>query len=321
MATPETKTLFIVGATGKQGKKLVEALLTTEAQSPLTVPLFTIIALTRNTSSPSAKSLAHRSPTIKLVKGNLDDVPACFEAAQKAADRKPIWGVFSVQQAVNDGATQEREMKQGKAMVDGAIAHGVRVFVYSSIDRGGAKSDTTPTYVPQFASKHDIEMYLKEKAAQNGNMIYTILRPTAFMDALTPNFMGKMFATIIKTSLMPSKSLAYIATTDIGYFAAQAFLQPENPDYKNQAISLAGDNLTFEQLNRTFADQMGYAVPTTFGFLAEIVKWMVKEMGIMMRWFDEEGFGNIDIANLKKMHPGLMTYGDWLEKEGQFPVK
>jgi len=303
------KPLLVLGATGKQGKKLVDTLLASSSKES-----FTILALTRNPDSPSAKALAAKSDTIKLVKGNLDDVPAVFKAALETTNGSPIWGVFSVQQAVQDGATQERETKQGKDMVDGAIANNVKVFVYSSVERGGED----PTYVPHFISKHDIELYLKEKAQDK--MTWTILRPVAFMDGLTPNFMGKVMATWIKIGLKASKRLSFIATSDIGFFAAQGFLQPDSPDYKNQAISLAGDDLTFEEINQVFKDKQGYGVPTTFEFVGRFIKWMLTELNIMFKWFDEVGFA-VDIPKLKRMNPKLMNLGDWLEKEGGFPVQ
>lgn len=303
------KPLLVLGATGKQGKKLVDTLLASSSKES-----FTILALTRNPDSPSAKALAAKSDTIKLVKGNLDDVPAVFKAALETTNGSPIWGVFSVQQAVQDGATQERETKQGKDMVDGAIANNVKVFVYSSVERGGED----PTYVPHFISKHDIELYLKEKA--QGKMTWTILRPVAFMDGLTPNFMGKVMATWIKIGLKASKRLSFIATSDIGFFAAQGFLQPDSPDYKNQAISLAGDDLTFEEISQVFKDKQGYGVPTTFEFVGRFIKWMLTELNIMFKWFDEVGFA-VDIPKLKRMNPKLMNLGDWLEKEGGFPVQ
>jgi len=303
------KPLLVLGATGKQGKKLVDTLLASSSKES-----FTILALTRNPDSPSAKALAAKSDTIKLVKGNLDDVPAVFKAALETTNGSPIWGVFSVQQAVQDGATQERETKQGKDMVDGAIANNVKVFVYSSVERRGED----PTYVPHFISKHDIELYLKEKA--QGKMTWTILRPVAFMDGLTPNFMGKVMATWIKIGLKASKKLSFIATSDIGFFAAQGFLQPDSPDYKNQAISLAGDDLTFEEINQVFKDKQGYGVPTTFEFVGRFIKWMLTELNIMFKWFDEVGFA-VDIPKLKRMNPKLMNLGDWLEKEGGFPVQ
>lgn len=312
MSSP--KPLLVLGATGKQGRKVIETILASDSKAD-----FTILALTRNPDSASAKALAAKSTIIKLVKGDLDDTPDVFRAALEASGGAPIWGIFSVQQAVQNGATRDRETKQGKAVVDQAIAHNVKVFVYTSVDRGGDKSEKNPTYVPHFISKHDIETYLKARAA-DAEMQYTILRPVAFMDNLTPNFMGKVFATFIKISLSPSKPLAFIATSDIGVFGAQAFLQPESPEYKNRAISLAGDELTFGQFNQVFRERMGYEVPTTFEFLARFIKWMVSEMGIMFKWFDEEGFA-VDIPKLRRMNPGLKDFGTWLETESGFPKK
>lgn len=309
MSSP--KAVLVLGATGKQGKKVIDTILASDSKAN-----FVILALTRNPDSASAKALAAKSTTIKLVKGNLDDAPAVFKAALDASAGAPLWGVFSVQQAVMDGATQERETKQGKDVIDQAIAHNVKLFVYTSVARGG---ESDPTYVPHFISKYDIESHLKARAA-DAKMQYTILRPVAFMDGLTPNFMGKVLASWIKTAIKPSKPLPFIATSDIGFFAGQAFLQPENPEYKNQAISLAGDELTFGQMKQVFKEKMGYEIPTTFDFVATFIRWMVKEMRLMFKWFDEEGF-NVNIPKLREMNPGLKDFGTWLETESEFKKK
>ncbi|KAL9134374.1 MAG: hypothetical protein Q9175_004442 [Cornicularia normoerica] len=312
MSSP--KPILVLGATGKQGKKVIETILASNSKAD-----FTILALTRNPDSASAKALAAKSTIIKLVKGNLDDTPNVFKAALEASDRVPIWGVFSVQQAVQDGATQEGETKQGKAVVDQAVAHNVKIFVYTSVDRGGKRSESNPTYVPHFISKHDVEAHLRVKAA-DAKMQYTILRPVAFMDGLTPDFMGKVFATFLKIGVKPSKPLAFVATSDIGFFGAQAFLQPESPEYKDKAISLAGDELTFKQVKQVFREKFGYEIPTTFEFLARFIKWWVSELGIMFKWFDEEGF-DVDIPKLKRMNPGLKDFGTWMETESGFSKK
>ena len=308
------KPILVLGATGKQGKKVIETILTSDSKAN-----FTILALTRNPDSASAKALAAKSTIIKLVKGNLDDTPAVFKAALEASGGAPIWGVFSVQQAVVDGATQERETQQGIAVVDQALAHNVKVFVYTSVDRGGDKSKSNPTYVPHFISKHNIEAHLEAKSA-DAKMQYTILRPVCFMEGLTPNFMGKVFATFLKIGVQPSTPIAYVATSDIGFFAGQAFLQPESPEYKNKAISLAGEELTFGQVSQVFRERLGYEIPTTFEFVARFIKWMVSELGIMFNWFDEEGF-IVDIPKLRRMNPGLKDFGTWLETESGFPKK
>ena len=165
------KNLLITGATGKQGGATISALL---AGSPDT---FHILALTRNPSSPRAKSLIALSPNVSVLKGDLSDCPAVFRRASR-----PIWGVFSVQLPdFQQKGPQGTEEKQGKALVDAAVANGVQHFVYASVERGGPeRSETDPTDVPHFASKYAIEQHLKVQAAESTQrMSWTILRSPA----------------------------------------------------------------------------------------------------------------------------------------------
>jgi uncharacterized protein YbjT (DUF2867 family) len=299
------KAVLITGATGKQGGSVIDALLSASAD-------FTILALTRNTSSASAKALAEKSSSIKLVAGNLDDPSAIFTNAAK-----PIWGVFSVQQAMGGGASPESEERQGKALVDAAIQNGVKHFVYSSVDRHGAQSDSDPTYVPHFISKHRVEQYLLEKA-EGTDMTWTILRPVAFMENFTPDFMGKVFATTWWAGMPEDTPLQLIATVDIGYFAAQALMKPE--EYKGRKLSLAGDELTYNQACQVFKSKVGTDMPSTFGIFGWLLLKLVKEMGLMFKWFGEVQYA-ADIKDLKSIHPNLMTFGDWLEKESGWAKK
>jgi hypothetical protein len=79
------------------------------------------------------------------------------------------------------GASPETEEAQGKALVDEAVAAGVKFFVYTSVDRGGdAKSYETPTEIPHFVSKYNIEHYLVDKAGDK--MQWLIIRPVVFME-------------------------------------------------------------------------------------------------------------------------------------------
>lgn len=84
-----TKALLITGATGKQGASVIDSLLKANAD-------FEILALTRNTQSPSAQKLLQKSSKIKLLAGNLDSLDEVFQKA-KEISTLPIWGVFSVQ--------------------------------------------------------------------------------------------------------------------------------------------------------------------------------------------------------------------------------
>lgn len=292
------KSILVFGATGKQGGALVNELVAAQPTPP-----FNIIAITRNTTSTKAKALALK-PNVSLVQGDLDDCAAVFKQTG------PVWGVFSVQVAIGGGASPVSEEKQGKALIDAAVTNDVQFFVYTSVDRGGpVNSDTDPTDVPHFVSKFRIEKHLLEKAATT-NMAWTILRPPTFYDNLTPDFMGKVFAATWST--LGDKKMQLVGCKDIGYFAAQAFKNPDQ--YNKQSISLAGDELTFAEANEICQKEMGYPLPATFTFVGTAVRYLVAEMGSMFKWFESTGYG-ADIAELRKQHPGMQRFGQWLKEE------
>jgi len=138
------------------------------------------------------------------------------------------------------------EEEQAKPLVHAAVASGVQHFVFTSVDRGGpSKSENDATYVPHFTTKFNIEKYLKEKAATSPQrMTWTILRPVAFFDNLTPDFQGKSLSRI-KKQMEP---VNIIGTRDIGRVAAQAFLDPENNQFKTH--TLAGDSMDYATMNK-----------------------------------------------------------------------
>ena len=165
-----SKTILVTGATGKQGGSVIDALANNSS--------FTLLAVTRNASSGSAEKLQSKANNIKLVQGDMDDVPALFKSAQEVA-KEPIWGVYSVQISQGKGVTHDGEIKQGKAMIDESVKAGVKHFVYSSVDRGGdEESWNNETPIPHFQSKYVLDRHLRDNAGQMG---WTILRPGEYL--------------------------------------------------------------------------------------------------------------------------------------------
>lgn len=303
-----SRALLITGATGKQGGAVVDALLdkTNTGSSD-----FVILAVTRNAESSGAKRLAAKSSSIKIVEGDLNDIPKLLENARKAAGDAPLWGVFSVQVFMGQGASIESEIRQGKELIDESIKAGVKHFVYASVDRGGdERSWENPTKVPHFKSKHEIEVYLRDTAA-NGktDMSWTILRPVIFMDNLAPDFTSKVLLTAIHNTI-GDKPLQWTACKDIGFFAAEAFRNPT--EWNKRAFSIAGDVLTFSELNNTFLDVAGQPAPTTFSFFGTALKWGISDLGIMIDWYQEEGF-SANLAENRRLNPNATTFTAWLK--------
>ena len=298
-----TQKILVSGATGKQGGAVIKALLADPPAFP-----FRILALTRNKNSAAAKALASK-PNVELLQGDLNHCPAIFE---EAGGKGSIWGVFSVQLPAfgsKDGA--DIEEKQGCALVDAAVANGVSHFVYTSVDRGGPHSDNDPTNVPHFISKYKIEEHLKAKAGST--MSWTILRPVAFMENLTPDIMGRGFAAMWRN--MGEVKLQLVSTTDIGRFAALALSDPEK--FNQKSISLAGDELTQLEGNEVFWKVFGRNMPRSYGFMGSLFQYMVKELGIMFKWFVDVGYKS-DIAECKRLNPKMQDFETWLKEESKF---
>ena len=295
------KTILITGATGKQGGAVVDALLSSKSHASLR-----LLAVTRNAASDKAKELTSKGVT--LVEGDpaLDPV-ALFQKSGR------VDAVFLVTIPTPSRPTQEET--QAAAFIATAIAAGVRHLVFSSVDRGGpAASAETPTPVPHFASKQKVELQLRAQAAKSPQeMTWTILRPTTFYDNLTPDTNGKGFASMWRG--LAGKKMQLVACKDVGVFAARALERPA--EYAGRSISLAGDEIGFAEAARTFETVIGGRLPVAPGFVGVLLKLMVGDLGAMFRWFATDGYG-ADIEELRKEHPGLLSFKAWLDEQSRF---
>lgn len=298
-ATNSFPPVLVTGATGKQGGAVLKSLLA--ANTP--TPQFSIIALTRSLTSAKAQSLASL-PNVTTLQGDLNDCAAIF-----AQLTTPLWGVFSVQTPEKPAV----EEQQGKDLVDAAVKANVSFFVYSSVDRGGdGVSENEPTIIPHFISKHNIEKHLIKEA---GKMQWTIIRPVAFMENFIPGMVGKGTSAMWKLNGDESK-LQLVSTVDIGRLAALAFRKPE--EFKGRSIGLAGDDLTWNQMNGIFEKVTGSGVPNMHWLFGKLLRWMMwEQLGIMFVWFGTDGYG-IDIDGCRRILPELLDLETWLKTESEF---
>jgi uncharacterized protein YbjT (DUF2867 family) len=194
------------------------------------------------------------------------------------------------------------EEDQAKALIDASIKYRVKHFVFTSGDRGGpGKSESNPTNVPILKAKHDIEVYLKTQA--EGRMAWTILRPTTFMDMLATDIHGKGFGRL--WAGLGNKPLQIVSTRDFGHFGAIALLKPE--EYDRTALSIAGDELTFEEASQIFLDTTGNQIPLAPCLVESGLKLLVGDLGAMFGWLGTDGY-NVDIRGLRKEYPELQTF-------------
>ena len=197
MAAATSKVILVTGATGTQGGAVSRELLDRGYQ---------VRALTRNPDSARARALADLGA--ELVKGDFSD------AQSIAAAMDGVHGVFAVTLFWLDG--YEGEVNQGKRLIDEATKAGVEHFVLTSV--AGADESTG---IPHFDSKWEVEQYLHQSS-----LTWSIVRPVEFMD----NWYGSV-EEFKKGSLVdprsPDSSHQWIASRDIGFFVAEAFVNLE----------------------------------------------------------------------------------------------
>jgi uncharacterized protein YbjT (DUF2867 family) len=275
----------VTGGTGSQGGATVTHLLAAKKVR--------VRVLTRNLESPKAKSLAARGA--ELVRGDFED-----EASLKTA-LAGVSAAFSVQQWTEKGGTAAEE-RNGKRFADAVKAAGSPHLVYSSAE--GAERDSG---LAHYESKWAIEQHIRDL-----KLPATILRPVGFMDALgVPAIQRGLYLGIFRANWGVSHRVQFVATYDIGWFAARALEDPER--YAGRVIPLAGDELNIADIIRTYKTVTGHKpwVAPIPAFAAK--KMMPEEFADMFRWIREKGF-EADIAQVRREYPQLLTFAGWLKK-------
>jgi uncharacterized protein YbjT (DUF2867 family) len=275
----------VTGATGQQGGAVARKLLEDG---------WKVRALTRDVNKPAAQQLAALGA--EIVAGDLDtraELDAAFQGA---------YGVFSVQNFWLPSVGYEGEIRQGKNVADAAKATGVQHVVYSSV--GAAHRGMGQKH---FESKWEIENYI-----QSLDIPYTILRPAFFMDNHNWSRARILSGTLTGMGLRPEKGLQMVAVEDIGVFVALAFEKPK--EYLGKTIELAGDELTEAQIADTFTKVIGRPVSLVQPS-GEGGRRSEEEMEAMLNFFNGEAY-DADIPALRKLHPGLLTFEQYLRKNG-----
>ncbi|TWP46507.1 NmrA/HSCARG family protein [Lentzea tibetensis] len=214
----------------------------------------------------------------ETVVADLDD-PGSLDRAMAGA-----YGVFSVQPAPHDprapqGYDTSVETRWGKNVADAASRAGVEHLVYASL-----MASTSQTGVPSFDSKWEVEEHIRSLGQPS-----TVLRPGTFMDGLHSPGMTKL------THLLdPDTRYQLIAVDDIGAIAASVFA---SPDLVGTSLALAGDELT----PREIAAAMG----------VEYEQFQVDDPALA-KVFAHREEPRADIALLRRIHPGLLTFAAFL---------
>lgn len=155
----QPKVIAVLGATGNQGRGVVQALLNASQD-------FTVHAITRNPDGQAAQNLlalASHHEGLKLVRGDVYDAESLLGAFQGA------YGVFAMTQnhisgtAYNTETDLRHELEAGRNIVDAAEKSGVKHFVFSSLPSITKASNGRYSKVYHFDFKSQIDQWARER--------------------------------------------------------------------------------------------------------------------------------------------------------------
>lgn len=275
-----TDVIAVVGATGKQGGAVVDALLERGEA---------VRAFTRDPASDRARALAERG--VEVVGVDAEDAASTGDALDGVA-------ALSMMTTPSGDDGPVGETRRGLVLVEAARAAGVPFVVYSSV--GGAERHTG---IPHFESKRRVE-----EALDASGVPHAFVRPVFFMENLLYQLPAPGAAEAVIRLPMPGDvPLQLVAVADIGRVVAAVIADPLGP--AGTAVEIAGDELTLEQV--AAAVQAVTGVQTRYEPVP--VAGLDADRGAMFRWFATLPAYDADFERTRALDPGVLTLAQWLE--------
>jgi uncharacterized protein YbjT (DUF2867 family) len=301
------KVIAVVGATGAQGGGLVRSILADPQGG------FAARAITRNAGSDKARDLARQGA--EVVEADVDDVASLEKAFQGA------YGAFCVT-FFWDHFSPDKENAQAASLAQAAKTAGVRHAIWSTLEDTRLlvplDDDRMPTLmgrykVPHFDAKGEANRHFSDRGVPT-----TFLLTSFYWDNLIHFGMGPKKGpdgTLAFTLPMGDQPLPGIAAEDIGACAYGVFKDPQRI---GRTVGIAGEHLTGAQVAASLSKALGQPVRynavtpeayRAFGFPG------AEDLGNMFQFnrdFNEAFRGARDLADSRRLNPGLKTFDQWL---------
>lgn len=287
------QTIVVIGATGSQGRGVVNALVNEGA--------FDVRAVTRNPEKYSGN--AHET-----VYADLTDLQSLKNAFKDA------YGVFVVTNFW-EGAD---EIAQGKNAVEAAQATGVQHFIWSTLPDVETISNGEFD-VPHFTNKSKVDALVKNAGFKYSTFVEAPFYYQNLVGRLAPQ--AKQDGTTGWTlSLDPTKKVIHWSDiNDLGKVVAGAFSQPEkagNGNYLSLATELSSFNDILEAYKNIGKDYTYSQVPDeVFSTFFEGAKEMAEMFGYWEKYTYMGPDSERKIASAKEIANGeLVTFDEWINQ-------
>ncbi|KAL3848421.1 hypothetical protein ACJMK2_019279 [Sinanodonta woodiana] len=286
------KIVVVFGASGAQGGSVARALLQN--------PSFAVRAVTRDLDGKGAQEL--KKLKIDVVKGDIDDQESL---------KKVVAGAYGCFLVTNywEHLDANRELQQGKNVVDACKATGIKHLVFSGLENTEGSGVAGP--VPHFDAKGKIEDYI-----QKSGISYTSTRLSFYSENFLSFFPPRKIAENKYAVSVPmgNKPLFVISVNDLGPCVAEIFKDPSK--YNGKRIGLAGDELTVDQvcaiLSKHLKPKQFENTKTSYEDFAKLGFPGAAELAYMFHFYQLKD--NLrDVALTKKLNPKVLSFDAWVQ--------
>ncbi|CAF1016611.1 unnamed protein product [Rotaria sordida] len=307
-----TKIIAIIGGTGAMGRPIIAALSQTNS--------YKLRVLTRDTQSEQAKTISKTYPNVELIEGNYAD-DQCIRKLFTS-----IYGVFCNTDIWSCGGYQN-EIDLGKMIFNIAKEMNVQHFIYSSLDHTQKLLANHGGYrCHHYDAKAIVAEYIESNDPKR-QIPWTIITTAPYFENFQSVFLPKKDPAdsdqLIFTFPMADKPIVLVALDDIAWFVKYSFENPNKSIGKNYYI--AGDNITMDELVRTFSEITGIRAKYDDMPLEKYVETMREKkhidfdrkenfIGFFQQFLQEKVNRNFNA--LKTIHPDLLNWRQWLVKTG-----
>ncbi|KAG0044179.1 hypothetical protein BGZ83_010577 [Gryganskiella cystojenkinii] len=206
--------IVVFGATGNQGGSVVDTFL----EDPELSKKYQVRAVTRDVSKPDAKALQKRGA--EVVQGDVDDAASLPRVLHGAH------AVYLATFTIYDEKLKERELRQGKAVADAAVAAHVPQLIFSTLPPASALSHHKFAVVA-FDVKHEIEQYIRTLPIPNKTYYVPGFFMQNFHTWFTPHPNGDGTFNLSGTYDLTTELPLIDVAADTGKFVAAAVEHPD----------------------------------------------------------------------------------------------
>ncbi|KAL0233040.1 hypothetical protein GEMRC1_011787 [Eukaryota sp. GEM-RC1] len=293
------RTITVFGATGHQGVNCIRRIFESPQASKIRIK-----ACCRNITGNEFQRLPNltdltkfeqwRNQHLECVKLDAGDPDAVDSVLQNTDCVVLIQNPFLLDDDFQEGCRKESRI--GLRVISQAINHGVKDFVYSSVNGAGLSTE-----VPHFFSKKLIENELQRRRDRFRSV--QIIRPCFFMENLQIIENVKQKLSQDRMLCLPfdgSMKLPLISFVDVGKALGDCALNPHQLDRHNGIIELCSEEISAHEMAHQISvsfQQCGYEeFPLPMQKMFSLYSAQTIHPSVEVSW---------------KIWPSLMTFRDW----------